>query len=142
VAAEVGVAEEEMETQAFEDQVEPPAPVEEAGQGAAEEGPLRPLSDGATSAPGSASGRAAGAHNALGEGVDDVGASAPRGRAGLPAADNREVLSGADALRRAALDGPNITDEIAALRQERLQRRREMNDASKRLRQDLSLLPT
>ena len=142
MVAEVLVAEEDVETHEFEDQVEPAAPVEEAGPGAPEEVPLRPLSDGATSAPGSSSGRPAGAQIALDEGADNAEASAAHRMGRLPSADNREVLSGADALRRAALEGPNITDEIAALRQERLQRRKEMNDASKRLRQDLSSLST
>ena len=71
------------------------------------------------------------------DGLQATGGSGSETPASAPATPSGEATPLSASLRRQLLEAPNVADEIDSLRRQRAERRKEMNEASKKLRQDL-----
>ena len=71
------------------------------------------------------------------DGLQATGSSGSEASASAPATPLGEATPLTASLRRQLLEAPNVADEIDSLRKQRADRRKEMNDASKKLRQEI-----
>ena len=71
------------------------------------------------------------------DGLQATGGSGSETPASAPATPSGDTAPLSATLRRQLLEAPNVADEIDSLRRQRADRRKEMNEASKKLRQDL-----